>query len=366
MHVNRTYRFRLYPTQKQLIQLNEYVLYFRSMFNLLEKANRNRFERTQTFYQETDREVLLHKAIEKYKNLQNIPFFLLDCASKSFFKELHSKNKNQAVVISPNHKWFILFHSFTFSSNRLFVPSIGNIKFVQSRSLGDKVHSVRFFEYHDKWYISVHVSYSVSEYIPPLDRKIKVVGIDLGLSSFATLSTGQVIEHPKYLYQYEEKINLEQKKLAKKEAGSNNWQEQKEKLQKFYDKLTNSRTDFLHKISSAIVEQYDVIGIESLSVQSMLKNRHLSKSIYDTGLSTFSHFVNYKSQERSKFLVEVDRYFPSSQMCHKCSHIQEMPLSERTYHCFNCGNIEDRDINAAKNIANYAKAEFVKSLKREC
>ena len=177
------------------------------------------------------------------------------------------------------------------------------------------------------------------------------VGIDLGLTHFAILSTGEKVASPKTFRKNEAKLAKLQRRLAKKTKGSNNRRKAKLKVAKLHAKVADSRRDFLHKLSTRLINENQVIAIETLAVSNMQKNRHLAKSISDAGWAEFVRQLKYKSLWYGRELVGIDRWYPSSKRCSDCGHtVAKMPLNVREWTCPECGTIHDRDINASKNI----------------
>jgi len=182
----------------------------------------------------------------------------------------------------------------------------------------------------------------------PIEAK---VGIDLGLSHFAILSTGEKIAAPNTFRKNEEKLAKLQRRLAKKTKGSANRKKAKLKVAKLHAKIADSRKDFLHKLSTRLVNENQVIAIETLAVSNMQKNHSLAKSIADASWSEFVRQLEYKSLWYGRELVGIDRWYPSSKRCSDCGHtVAKMPLNVREWTCPECGTIHDRDINAARNV----------------
>ncbi|MBV6304886.1 IS200/IS605 family element transposase accessory protein TnpB [Candidimonas humi] len=177
------------------------------------------------------------------------------------------------------------------------------------------------------------------------------VGIDLGLSHFAILSTGEKVAAPNTFRKNEAKLAKLQRRLAKKQKGSNRRAKAKLKVARLHAKIADSRRDFLHKLSTRLINENQVIAVESLSVSNMQKNRCLSKSIADAGWSDFVRQLEYKARWYGRDLVGIDKWFPSSKRCSDCGHtMPKMPLNVRQWTCPECGSIHDRDINAARNV----------------
>jgi len=177
------------------------------------------------------------------------------------------------------------------------------------------------------------------------------VGVDLGLTHFAILSTGEKIAAPNTFRKYEAKLAKLQRRLAKKQKGSKNRAKARLKVARLHAKIADARRDFLHKLSTRLINENQVIAIESLSVSNMQKNRCLSKSISDASWSEFVRQLEYKARWYGRELIGIDRWYPSSKRCSDCGYtMPKMPLSVREWVCPECGSIHDRDINAARNV----------------
>ena len=177
------------------------------------------------------------------------------------------------------------------------------------------------------------------------------VGIDLGLTHFATLSTGEKVAAPNTFRKHEAKLAKLQRRLAKKQKGSARRAKAKRKVARLHAKVADARRDFLHKLSTRLINENQVIAIESLAVSNMQKNRCLAKSISDASWSEFVRQLEYKAQWYGRTLIGIDRWYPSSKRCSDCGHtVSKLPLSVREWVCPECGTIHDRDINAARNV----------------
>lgn len=183
---------------------------------------------------------------------------------------------------------------------------------------------------------------------PAVDGKI---GIDLGLTHFAILSTGEKVAAPNTFRKNEAKLAKLQRRLAKKQKGSNRRLKAKLKVARLHAKIADSRRDFLHKLSTRLINENQVIAVESLSVSNMQKNHSLAKSIADASWSEFLRQLEYKAKWYGRELVGIDRWYPSSKRCSDCGYtMPKMPLNVRQWTCPECGSIHDRDVNAARNV----------------
>jgi putative transposase len=182
----------------------------------------------------------------------------------------------------------------------------------------------------------------------------KVAGIDLGLKDFAVVNDGiktSKYANPKHLAKHERNLKRKQQKLARKELGSKSTDKARKLVARVHERVSNVRQDYLHKLSRKLVDDNQVIVVESLNTKGMVRNHKLAKAISDVGWGMFVNFLQYKLDREGKVLVEIDRWFPSSKLCSNCHYqVGEMPLDVRTWICPSCGTHHDRDGNAAINI----------------
>ncbi|WP_243750902.1 transposase [Paraburkholderia sp. BL10I2N1] len=196
-----------------------------------------------------------------------------------------------------------------------------------------------------------HVSMLCDEVVSARPVAAGKIGVDLGLTHFAILSTGEKIAAPNVFRKNEEKLAKLQRRLAKKQKGSANRRKAKLKVARMHARTADARRDFLHKLSTRLINENQVIAIESPSVRNMQKNRCLSKSISDASWSEFTRQLEYKARWYGRTLIGIDRWYPSSKRCSDCGHtVARMPLNMREWTCPECGAVHDRDVNAARNV----------------
>ena len=212
----------------------------------------------------------------------------------------------------------------------------------------DKVTGFTISRENNKYYISFSFYTDIES-----KETNDAVGIDLGIKNFAICSDGTVYENKKFYEKSLRKLKISQRKLSKKQKGSNNRDKQRLKVSKLHKKVKNQRNDYQHKISREIADKFKVICLETLKVKNMVKNRKLAKVISDVSWSSFVSKLEYKVAENQGYLVKIDAYYPSSKTCSNCGCVKkELKLSERVYHCNECGFTIDRDLNASINILN--------------
>ena len=186
----------------------------------------------------------------------------------------------------------------------------------------------------------------------------KFIGIDFAMQGMCVFSTGKRAEYPMFYRNTEKKLAREQRKLSRCQKGSQNYKKQKKRVALCHEKIRNQRKDFQHKLSTSLAESYDAVCVEDLNLKGMAGGLHFGKGVHDNGYGLFLSMLEYKLEERGKYLIKVDRYFASSKICSVCGNKkEELSLSDRIYYC-ECGNRMDRDANAAVNIMNEGKRIF--------
>lgn len=196
-----------------------------------------------------------------------------------------------------------------------------------------------------------HISILVEEAIPPLDPVEASVGIDAGITSLYTLSTGEKIRNPRHEKRDRTKLARAQRQLSKKQKGSKNRAKARRKVARIHARIADRRRDNLHKLSTRLVRENQTIVIEDLSVRNMVRNHSLARAISDASWSQFRMMLEYKARWYGREVIAIDRFYPSSKTCSACGSLRgSMPLNVREWACPDCGETHDRDVNAAKNI----------------
>jgi putative transposase len=281
----------------------------------------------------------------------------LDNAYTNFFKKLaeypnfKSKHGKQSIQFPQGVK-------INKETNKIFLPKIGLVKIVLHREFEGKIKTVTIKKNKSgKYFASLLVETNGVCLEKSRVEEKTTIGLDVGIKDFLTTSTGIKIENSKFTKKYEKKITKNNRKLHKKKLGSKNRNKQRIKLAKIHEKISNSRKDFLHKVSRQLTNdnQIRTIVVEDLNVSGMMKNHKLAKAIQDCSWSTFFNQLKYKCEWKGINLLEIGRFEPSSKMCSNCGKInQDLQLKDREWVCKECGTKHDRDINAAKNILDFS------------
>ena len=236
--------------------------------------------------------------------------------------------------------------------SQLVLPKVGSITAKVHRPIEGNIKTVTISMNPDGRYFAALCLDDGSEKLAP-SAEGKAVGVDLGVTHFAITSDGSKFDNPRPIAKHERNLKRKQRKLARKQKGSSRRKTARKLVARVHQKIVNSRNDFLHKLSRKMVNENQVIIVENLAVQNMVKNHCLAKSISDAGWGRFCTMLKYKAAHDGKLYQEVDRFFPSSHLCHvTLLPLEKMGPAIRSFDCPHCGQRHDRDVNAAINIRN--------------
>jgi putative transposase len=284
------------------------------------------------------------------KDANQTPFLHLRAAFQKVFKKTAGFPKFKRKGI---HDSFSLNNDkFHINDRYARLPKIGSVKMRERLRFTGKIMSGTVSRDADRWFLSVAVD--VGENYRRERTGNAVVGVDLGITTAATLSTGEKIEGPKPLKKLLTILRRRSRQHSRKKKGSQNRRKSAMSLARLHRRIKCQRHDFLHKLTTRLCRENQTVVIEDLNVKGMMANHKLARAISDIGLSEFRRQVEYKSKLYDDELVEADRWFPSTKTCNRCGLVNDIPLSQRVYKC-ECGHVEDRDVNAAKNLRDYPR-----------
>jgi putative transposase len=296
--------------------------------------------------------------LEVTKNAPQMAIIQLGQAFKNFFAGRcgYPQFRKRGV-----HDRFSLTNDqFSIDGRRIRIPHLGWVRLRESLRFAGKLISATISRIADRWFVSVNVETADLTHLPKAESQ-GVVGVDLGISSFATLSTGEPpVAGPKAHTALLMRLRRLSRSLSKKQKGSANRMRAKNKLARIHAKIANIRLDAIHKLTDDLTHRFRIVAIEDLNVKGMMRNRCLARSIADMGFHEFRRQLNYKAQMRGCAVVVADRWFASSKICSSCGQkLNTLSLSVRQWTCPSCGVRHDRDVNAAINLKKYAVSSTV-------
>lgn len=253
--------------------------------------------------------------------------------------------------------------TFRVDGQKIKLPVVGWVRMREAVRFTGKLKRVTVSREADRWFVSVMVE---TDDIKPVEQPCAAVGVDLGVATLATLSTGEAIAGPKAHKKLLKRLRRTSRALSRKRKGSANRRKARAKLARLHSRIANIRRDATHKATTMLAKTYRRIGIENLNVRGMARNRHLARSIMDGGFFEFRRQLEYKARFYGATVVVADRWFPSSKTCSCCGVVKKtLALSQRIFNCDDCGFVADRDHNAACNLKRMAASSAVSACGEE-
>ena len=362
------YKYRIYPTKTDKILLAKHFGCCRFLYNYFLSYRKNEYEKgNKVSYLMTQKELTKMKTQDQYSWLNEVSsqslqmaIQQLDDAYKKFFRKEGGYPKYKSKHSSTQSCSFP--QNVRLKKNRVYLPKFvkNGIKINIHRELPENaiIKQATITKKNNKYYIAISFDDNIPTPKPVIAQSS--IGLDVGINSLVATSKDVKIENPRYTAKYARMLKLASRHLSRKQHSrkkgdttpkSRRYLKQQAKVAKIHEKIANSRSDYIHKITNEITNQYDVICIEDLNVKGMIKNHKLSKHIADVAWGELRRQLKYKSERKGKFLITVDRWLPSSQICSSCFSLTgKKPLNVRKFICPICGTTHDRDINAAKII----------------
>ncbi|BCM89243.1 hypothetical protein IAD21_01088 [Abditibacteriota bacterium] len=356
-------KIRLLPTKAQETVLQTTLETCRLLYNRLLGWRKDAYEQTGTSPSRYEQTNALPPWKEDNEYLRRVHSQVIqevvqrvDRSFQNFFRRV----KAGGTPGYPRFKGRGHYDSFTFpqsgfelQSGTVKLSKIGTVKAVVHRHIEGRIKTCTLRRQNGKWF----ACFAIEVESVPLESNGEAVGIDVGLASFATLSTGEQVDNPRFYRKEEKALAKAQRRLAKFEKGTKERRKARQVVARIHERIRNRRHNFVHQTARQIVNRFEKIAMEKLNVKGMQKNGHLSKSIGDASWTMFRAVLKRKAESAARQYVEVNPSF-TSQDCHQCGYRAKKKLSERWHHCPMCAASLDRDYNAALNILSLGTQTF--------
>ena len=371
----KAFKYRIYPTDDQKVLMSKHFGHCRWVYNWGLDEKRKAYTLTGKSPSKFDLSNMLPSMKKqeatvwlKEVNSQSLQATLenLDMAFNAFFNKrsefpkFKSKNSSKQSFTIPCGV------EVDYEHGRIWLPKFKeSIKIKLSRKIVGRItKSTVSKNTSGEYYISILANDELElPTKPALTTKHEVLGIDVGIKDFCVTSEGEVVENPKFLRSKQERLAILQRKLSHKQKGSKNRKKAQLKVAKLHQKIVNKRTDFLHKLSTRLVRENQAIAREDLNVKGMMKNHNLARAISEVAWTQFDSFTSYKTEWYGKWYLQIGRFEASSKTGNECGHYYGgLTLDQRSWKCPECGIVYDRDVNAARNIRDWAFISYNKNL----
>lgn len=372
----RAYEFRIYPNEQQMLQINKTFgccrfvfnallsdfIRYKQLYNITENLYQNgtllennyktpyfnKIQQNNYVNQHLKRKYNFLKEVDKFSITNTI--YNLGNSFDRFYSTLSKypkfkskRNPKQSYTTNMTN------NNIEVKDKYIKLPKLGKILYSNSRKIEGNIKSATIKLHHNKYYVSILCSRLSSPLVKPINQSI---ALDLGIKSFAVTSDGDIIDNPKFLRKKEQRLKYLQRKLSKKQKNSNNYNKIKLLINRLHEKIYNQRMDFLHRLSTKLIRENQIICLEKLKIHNMLKNNKLAKSISEVSWGVFIRLLKYKSEWYGRKIIQIDTFYASSQICSVCGYKNKevKNLSIREWKCPNCHSLHERDENASKNI----------------
>lgn len=363
---HKAYKFRLYPNKEQAVLIDKTIGCARKIYNLLLADRKDYYKKHGSMLK---REVSYYKNLEEYSYLKEVDSSALanaklhlEAAYRNFFSgrakfpKFKVKGKNDSyttnrIVDKKGHE------NICITGKNIKLPKLGFVRMKQHRIIPviETIKSCTISKKAGKYYISVLVEYDAGKVKPVVkDSKIagRTLGLDYSVPDFYVDSEGRKPGFPMAYRKSQKRLASLQRRLSRKKKGSANRQKAKLRVQRMHDKIANQRLDFCHKESRKLADSYDAVCLEDINLKAMSQTLKLGKSVMDSGFGMFRKFLKYKMEQKGGYVVYIDKWFPSTQLCNCCGYknTETKNLKVRAWICPQCGTHHDRDVNSALNI----------------